>query len=352
MAGDVRYYTLEDAARMLRLPPERVRQMLEDGELVGTKTGDTGGWRVPMREDPRPGPSPVRTPTAPPTEPASEPAPEASAEGRAAADSEPTELPIARAETAEPPEESGEPGPPPAELEEARQPAEPPRGEDAAISPDITSVSGWVSTQQAAKALGISARTVRWHIDRGNLDAKPEGEGVERTWRVSVDSLQAYRDSRQAAAPSPRDYRAPAQAAEIAAEDPGDAIRALADRLVEEARRAEAARVRLELAERAQSTLEAELAEERRRREEAERAREGTERELEELRKRLEAESGRAEGVESEASPVLPAPQEQPREGAPRAPETPTQGFGGADAAGGGPQRQASPRWWSRWRRR
>jgi hypothetical protein len=199
--------------------------------------------------------------------------------------------------------------------------------------------------------LGISARTVRWHIDRGNLDAKPEGEGVERTWRVSVDSLQAYRDSRQAAAPSPRDYRAPAQAAEIAAEDPGDAIRALADRLVEEARRAEAARVRLELAERAQSTLEAELAEERRRREEAERAREGTERELEELRKRLEAESGRAEGVESEASPVLPAPQEQPREVAPRAPETPTQGFG-TDAAGGGPQRQASPRWWSRWRRR
>jgi hypothetical protein len=114
---------------------------------------------------------------------------------------------------------------------------------------------------------------------------------------------------------------------------------------VEEARRAEAARVRLELAERAQSTLEAELAEERRRREEAERAREDTQRELEELRKRLEAEPERAE-----PRPMPPAPQEQPREIAPRTPETPAQGFG-TDAAGGGPQRQASPRWWRRWRR-
>jgi hypothetical protein len=105
-----------------------------------------------------------------------------------------------------------------------------------------------------------------------------------------VDSLQAFRDSRQRRAQSPRDHRVPAQTAEIAAESPGDAFRALADGLVEEARRAEAARVRLELAERAQSTLEAQLAEERRRREEAEKAWERTQRELEELRGRLESE--------------------------------------------------------------
>jgi translation initiation factor IF-2 len=308
VAGDVRYYTLEDAARMLRLSPERVRQMLEDGELEGTKTGDTGGWRVPMREDPRPGPPPVRTPTAPPTEPASEPAPEAPAENRGGADSEPTELPVARAETAEPLEASGEPGPPPAELEEARQPAEPPRGEDAAVSPEPTSKSGWVTTQQAARALGISARTVRWHIDRGNLDAKPEGEGVERTWRVSVDSLQAFRDSRQRRGQSPRDYRVPATDAEIAAEDPGSAVRALADRLVEEARRAEAARVRLELAERAQSTLEAELAEERRRREDAERERREAQTERDAARRELEAlERGREEPRREDAPPTPPS---------------------------------------------
>ena len=299
MAGEVRYYTLEDAARMLRLSPDRVREMLEDGELEGMKTGDAAGWRVPLRGEiiGRPAPAP---------EPASEPAPEAPAEDRGgAADSEPTELPVARAETAEPLEESGEPGLPTAELEEARQPAEPPRGGDAAVNSEITSESGWVTTQQAARALGISARTVRWHIERGNLDAKPEGEGVERTWRVSVDSLQAFRDSRQRQGLSPRDHRAPAQSAEIAAESPGEAIRALADRLVEEARRAEAARVRLELAERAQSTLEAELAEERRRREEAERERQEAEMERDAARRELEAlERGREDAPQTPPSPV------------------------------------------------
>jgi hypothetical protein len=73
-----------------------------------------------------------------------------------------------------------------------------------------------------------------------------------------------------------------------AAEDAGSAIRELADRLVEEARRAEAARVRLELAEKAQSSLETELSEERRRREEAERQRREAEMERDTARRELE----------------------------------------------------------------
>src|SRR3712207_3445746 len=109
----------------------------------------------------------------------------------------------------------------------ARRPAEERRGEGAAIPRQPTSESGWVTTQQAARALGISARTVRWHIERGNLEAKPEGEGVERAWRVSVDSLHAFRDSRQATAPSARDNRAPDVGADVAAADPGSAIREL-----------------------------------------------------------------------------------------------------------------------------
>jgi hypothetical protein len=137
-----------------------------------------------------------------------------------------------------------------------------------------------VTTQQAARALGISPRTVRWHIEQGNLEAKPEGEGVKRTWLVSIDSLQAFRDARQTTAPSPRDYHASAEGADIAAESRGSAIRELADRLVEEAARASEFRVRLEISERAQSTLEAELTEERRRREEAERERDELRREL------------------------------------------------------------------------
>jgi leucyl aminopeptidase (aminopeptidase T) len=62
----------------------------------------------------------------------------------------------------------------------------------------------------------------------------------------------------------------------------GNPIRELADRLAEEAARAAEYRVRLELTEQAQSTLELEFAEERRLREEAERERD-------ELAARIEA---------------------------------------------------------------
>jgi excisionase family DNA binding protein len=342
--GEVRYYSVEEAARVLRLTPERVREMLEAGELEGVRTVGTEGWRVSIHGGPGVAAPPVERPPAPtPMEATTE---QEMAPTESADETSP-DLPAQYAETRDLLKEPGEPGLPAATIEETRQPAEVPRGESAATSREPTSESGWVSTQQAAKALGISARTVRWHIERGNLDAKPEGEGVERTWRVSVDSLQAFRDSRQAAASLSRSSRGPNTAADIAAESPGSAIRELADRLVEEARRAEAARVRLELAERAQSSLEAELSEERRRREVAEREREEAQRERDELRRRLEA----PKSPEVPRELGTPASGDRPpAEVLPRAPETPAHGFG-TDAAGGGPQRQASPRWWRRWRR-
>ena len=269
MGGEVRYYSVEEAARLLRLTPERILEMLEAGELEGIQAagGGEASWSIPIRSDVSvPPPAVTAISAEPPT-------------------GEPRDLL----------EEPGKPGLPPSEASEAaetsRQTTEPARGDDAASNRQPISESGWVSTQQAGRALGISARTVRWHIERGNLEAKSEGEGVERTWRVSVDSLQAFRDSRQAAAPSPRGSRVSDIDADIAAEIPSSAIRELADRLVEEARRAEEARVRLELSERAQSTLEAQLAEERRRREVAEREREEAQRERDELRRRLEAPS-------------------------------------------------------------
>jgi hypothetical protein len=317
VAGEVRYYSVEEAARVLRLTPERVLEMLEHGELDGVPFGEAA-WRIPIHAD-------IDVPPLPDT-------------------AVPAKPPVGQSEDSELPEE---PGVPPATIEVARQPVELSHGDHAATTREPSSESGWVSTQQAARALGISARTVRWHIERGNLEAKPEGEGVERTWRVSVDSLQAYRDSRQAAAPSPRGNRVSESDVDIAAESPGSAVRELADRLVEEARRAEAARVRLELSERAQSTLEAELAEERRRREVAEREREAAQRERDELRRRLEAskppEAPREVGGSAHGD-------RSPSNVASEAPETPAQGFG-TDAAGGGPQRQAAPRWWRRWRR-
>ncbi len=163
------------------------------------------------------------------------------------------------------------------------------RGNDADNNREVISESGWVTTQQAAKALDITARTVRWHIEKGNIEAIPQGEGVGRTWLVSIDSLQAFRDSRQTTGSLPRTDRATAESADIAPAIPGDAIRELADRLVEEASKATEYRLRLELTEQAQSTLEEELAAERVRRDQAERERDELRRELEALRETLQA---------------------------------------------------------------
>ena len=186
------------------------------------------------------------------------------------------------------------------------------RGEGAASDRDATAPSGWVTTQVAAKSLGISPRTVRWHIEQDNLKAKPEGEGVRRSWLVSIDSLQAFRDTRQRQGQSPADYRVSPESADVAAESSGNAIRELADRLVEEAAKASEFRVRLELSERAESTLREELTDERRRREEAERERDDLRRELYARR-------------EPRESPESPDPSGTPTEEGSRSTETPVE---------------------------
>jgi len=154
------------------------------------------------------------------------------------------------------------------------------RGYNAASNREATAHAGWVTTQVAARSLDISPRTVRWHIEQGHIEAKPQGEGVRRSWLVSIDSLQAFRDARQRQRQSPEGFREEQQSADIAAHPPGNPIRELADRLVEEASRASEFRVRLEISETASSTLRDDLAEERRRREEAERERDDLRREL------------------------------------------------------------------------
>ena len=146
---------------------------------------------------------------------------------------------------------------------------------------EVSASSGWVTTKQAARSLGISPRTIRWHIEQGNILAEPHGEGVQRTWLVSIDSLQAFRHARQVTRDMPGSIRAEPEYADITPDTTGNPIRELADRLAEEAARAAEYRVRLELTEQTQSTLESELAAERQRREDAERERD-------ELRLRLE----------------------------------------------------------------
>jgi hypothetical protein len=167
---------------------------------------------------------------------------------------------------------------------------DPTRGNDPAPDREGAAPSGWVTTRVAARSLGVSPRTVRWHIQHGNLEAKPEGEGVRRNWLVSIDSVQAFRDLRQRQGQLPGDYRGePRGADSAAAESSGSAIRELADRLVEEVARASEYRVRLQLSEKSQSTLEEQLSKERRQREEAEREREVLRQQLDALRGAREA---------------------------------------------------------------
>ena len=179
--------------------------------------------------------------------------------------------------------------------------------------------SGWVATDVAARAVRVSPRTIRRYIDQGKLEAKPQGEGVKREWLVSVDSLHALRASRTTEGEVPDVDRGIEYADSIA-----DVLREMSARLESRAEEAAELRVRLELTERAQSTLEAErrqalqeLEEERRRREEAERQKEDMRLELEALR-------------EARKSPESPAP-----------PSTPTEDSGGL--------REATQRpWWRR----
>jgi hypothetical protein len=145
--------------------------------------------------------------------------------------------------------------------------------------------SGWTSTKQAAKVLGVSRRSVQGYVRRGILEAREEGEGVNKRFFVSIDSLNALRDKRSGealAADNFADASSDLEEAANLAANAGEGLRHVVDRL--EARTVEATelRVRLEITERAESTLREELAEERRRREEAERRAEDLERLLRE----------------------------------------------------------------------
>ena len=318
------YYAVDvkEAAALLRQNPDRVREMLATGELEGIPPGATaqGDWKVllpatPDLEDPAPADEP----------------PENSSEGQ-------EENPAAD----EAPEETVEPREGGAEAERPQAATgESPRGDVAAARREPTAPSGRVSTQQAARALGISPRTVRWHIEQGNLEAKPEGEGVRRSWLVSIDSLQAFRDARQAAGEMPRGRRAPPEAAAIAAGSPGNAVRELADRLAEEAARAAEYRVRLELTEQAASTVRAELEEERRRREAAERERD-------ELRRALETRAEERQESPETAAGAADAPPEERGDAVAPAPQ-PGRAEPPAPPVTGPREEPAGPRpWWRR----
>jgi hypothetical protein len=115
--------------------------------------------------------------------------------------------------------------------------------------------SGWTTTKVAGKALGVSPRTVQSYIRRGLLDGRVEGEGVKRTWLVSVDSINALRAERLAE-DGGGGFRE--GSTEALAESIGEAVQNLSARLAEESAKAARLEERLAITERAQSTVEEE----------------------------------------------------------------------------------------------
>ena len=181
---------------------------------------------------------------------------------------------------------------------------------------DLSSESGWVTTDVAAKAVRVSPRTIRRYIDQEKLEAKLQGEGVRREWLVSVDSLHALRASRTNEEDIPDVSPGAESAASLA-----DVLREMAARLESRAEEAAELRVRLELTERAQSTLEDERRQAVEELEQERRGRKETERELEELRRQLHAlreprespETVEAEPERSESRPSTVVSQEPVR---------------------------------------
>jgi hypothetical protein len=138
--------------------------------------------------------------------------------------------------------------------------------------------SGWVTTEDAAAALGVSPRTIRDYIRSGGLEAKSEGAGVLKRWLVSKGGVQAMQEKRRSLEEIPVDRResaaGPPPAADGAADAPGgesalglpsaeegaaDAAEPMTAALQNLQYRLGHAEARLELTEQAAIALQAEL---------------------------------------------------------------------------------------------
>ena len=167
------------------------------------------------------------------------------------------------------------------------------RGNLADAGAESRGSSGWVTTKVAAEALGVDPRTVRTYINRGELDAKVEGEGVEKTYLVAIDSLHALRVRRgfpRKTRPKSRDKSAEVVDGAEAAEDYAEMVRDLTDRLIRLSSETAELRTRLELTVRAESTLQEERDQLRQDRERERQERLDAQQEAQRLREELEAE--------------------------------------------------------------
>jgi hypothetical protein len=155
--------------------------------------------------------------------------------------------------------------------------------------------SGWVTTRVAAQALRVDPRTVRKYIKQGKLEAKVEGEGVEKAYLISIDSVLALRGrDPERSGPLPVRGNSPRESAGSAvSEDLVALVRELPTEVSRHSAEAAELRTRLEPTERAESSqreaLEQRLETEQLRREQAEQERDKLTAELEALREPRES---------------------------------------------------------------
>jgi len=160
---------------------------------------------------------------------------------------------------------------------------------------------GWVTTRQAARALGVQPRQVRNYIADGELEAVTEGSGVNRRYLVPIASVETLRQRRRTEGKLPGHNREVAEgAAEVghsaadSASEIAELIRELTGKLEDAQYELGRAEARIELTTQTESTL-----------------REALERE----RQRADQESARADRLEAElagAHKNPPEPQDAP----------------------------------------
>ncbi len=170
---------------------------------------------------------------------------------------------------------------------------------------DIAESSGFTTTKQAAKSLGVSRRTVQSYVRRGELEAVVEGEGVEKTFFVSIDSLNALRERRRISGEGAPRGAGIASSTSAETETPTNAAKTtgeLAPELIEVVQdlqyRLGRAEAQVELTARTESTLREQLA-------------------------REQARADRLEAELREARRPLPEPRDEP--------ETPAETTGGTE---------------------
>jgi regulator of replication initiation timing len=239
MAREADFYTPGEAARALRLTEFTILGLLTNGQLEGHQD-EQGRWWIPASaiDDVE---RSSASPDAQPDPSLEETISMTSISPMGSADTPATDTP-AREETIQ--------------FEAVADPIERTPAPDRHGKSD--SESGWTTTDQSARALGVSPRTVRRFIDRGELEGRKVIEGIVESWEVSIDSLYALRDKRISEGQFRRNVPRKSDESQITADNAMDYVRQLTDRLLRISSEAAELRTRLELTFKAESTLQEE----------------------------------------------------------------------------------------------